>query len=87
MAGARGTRVLRGGACPALTQATALPTQWLGLVDLDGDGVAEPVAGADGWLWHGGGPWREASTVWSAGSLGLVFADAEGTWVTRPGCE
>ncbi len=87
VAGARGTRVLRGGACPALTQATELPTQWLGLVDLDGDGVAEPVAGADGWLWHGDGPWREASTVWSAGSLGLVFADAEGTWITRPGCE
>ncbi|MSQ01468.1 MAG: hypothetical protein EXR71_06195 [Myxococcales bacterium] len=79
--GARGPRVLAGGACPELVGILAAPSAWLALVDVDGDGDVEPLGGAEGWLWVDGSPWRQASALWSAGPFGVAYADGEDAWL------
>ncbi len=79
--GARGPRIVAGGACPELVGILEVPSAWLGVIDADGDGDVEPIGGADGWLWVDGAPWREATTLWSVGPFGLAYADAQGAWL------
>ncbi len=79
--GARGPRIVAGGACPELVGLVDAPSAWLAVIDADGDGDVEPIGGADGWLWVDGAPWREATTLWSAGPFGLAYADADGAWL------
>lgn len=87
LGGTRGSRLMRGAACPIVGGPAPFPSAWLSLVDLDGDGVSERLAGGDGWLWLDGDAWREATSFWGAGSLGVAYADEAGTWITRAGCE
>jgi hypothetical protein len=87
VAGEYGLRVIAGAACPVLGPGAEMPGGEMALVDLDADGVAEPLSIADGVLWWRGEAWHSADTLWAAGPFGAVATSGSDTWRTAGTCE
>ena len=85
--GAYGARILAGADCPLLRPGWPAPSGSLAIVDLDADGVFEPLSAGEGSIWWQGEDWRDGTSIWAAGPYGVVVTGPEGTWRSAVTCD